>query len=74
VDPVLLNRRPSVVFNVNAKGTFNVLEAARLIAALFWRAVYLSKLESPQNRVRVAAEWILGLLFRPAATEIRDLV
>ena len=45
-----------------------------LIAALFWRAVYLSKLESPRNRARVAADWILGLLFRPAATEIRDLV
>jgi NADH dehydrogenase len=45
-----------------------------LTAALFWRAVYLSKLESPQNRARVAADWILGLLFRPAATEIRDLV
>jgi NADH dehydrogenase len=43
-------------------------------AALFWRVVYLSKLESPQNRARVAADWILGLLFRPAATEIRDLV
>jgi NADH dehydrogenase len=43
-------------------------------AALFWRAVYLSKLESPQNRARVAADWIVGLLFRPAATEIRDLV
>ena len=43
-------------------------------AALFWRAVYLSKLESPQNRARVAADWIFGLLFRPAATEIRDLV
>jgi NADH:ubiquinone reductase (H+-translocating) len=43
-------------------------------AALFWRAVYLSKLESPQNRARVAADWVLGLLFRPAATEIRDLV
>jgi NADH:ubiquinone reductase (H+-translocating) len=42
-------------------------------AALFWRAVYLSKLESPQNRARVAADWMLGLLFRPAATEIRDL-
>jgi NADH:quinone reductase (non-electrogenic) len=44
------------------------------IAALFWRAVYLSKLEGPQNRARVAADWILGLLFRPATTEIRDLV
>ena len=43
-------------------------------AALFWRAVYLSKLESPQNRTRVAADWILGLLFRPAATQIRDLI
>jgi NADH:ubiquinone reductase (H+-translocating) len=42
-------------------------------AALFWRAVYLSKLESPRNRARVAADWILGLLFRPATTEIRDL-
>jgi hypothetical protein len=27
-----------------------------------------------QNRARVAANWTLGLLFRPAATEIRDLV
>ena len=44
-----------------------------LIAALFWRAVYLSKLESPRNRTRVAADWILGLLFRPASTEIREL-
>jgi NADH dehydrogenase len=44
-----------------------------LAAALFWRAVYLSKLESPQNRARVAADWMMGLLFRPAATEIRDL-
>jgi NADH dehydrogenase len=43
-------------------------------AALFWRSVYLSKLESPQNRARVAADWIVGLLFRPAATQIRDLV
>jgi NADH:ubiquinone reductase (H+-translocating) len=44
-----------------------------LIAALFWRAVYLTKLESPQNRAQVAADWILGLLFRPAATQIREL-
>jgi NADH dehydrogenase len=36
-----------------------------LIAALFWRAVYLSKLESPQNRARVAADWILGFSFAP---------
>jgi len=43
-------------------------------AALFWRAVYLSKLESPQNRARLAADWILGLFFSPATTEIRDLI
>lgn len=44
-----------------------------LFAAFFWRAVYLSKLESPQNRARVAADWILGLFFRPVVTEIRDI-
>ncbi len=44
-----------------------------LVAALFWRAVYLSKLESPQNRARVAADWIFGVFFRPAPTEIREL-
>jgi len=44
-----------------------------LVAAFFWRAVYLSKLESPQNRARVAADWILGLFFRPVVTEIRDI-
>ncbi len=44
------------------------------LAALFWRAVYLSKLESPQSRARVTADWLLGVFFRPAATELRDLV
>jgi NADH dehydrogenase len=45
-----------------------------LLAALFWRAVYLFKLESPQNRAQVASNWLLGVLFRPAVTQIRDLV
>lgn len=40
VDPVVLNTRPSTAFNVNARGTFNVLEAARLFGV--GRVVYFS--------------------------------
>ena len=29
---------------------------------------------APEERLKVAVDWILGLLFRPAATEIRDFV
>ena len=43
-----------------------------LMAALFWRATYLYKLESPQSRARIAADWFLDLFYRPAVTEIRD--
>ena len=42
-----------------------------LMAALFWRATYLYKLESPQSRARIAADWILELFFSPAVTQIR---
>jgi NADH:quinone reductase (non-electrogenic) len=42
-----------------------------LMAALFWRATYLYKLESPQNRARIAADWFLDLFYRPSVTEIR---
>lgn len=42
-----------------------------LVASLFWRATYLFKTESPQNRARIAADWILGLFFHPSATQIR---
>ena len=42
------------------------------IAALFWRATYLYKLESPQSRARIAADWILDLFFDPAVTQIRE--
>jgi len=45
-----------------------------LVAALFWRAVYLFKLESPQNRAQVASDWLLGAFFRPSVTQIRDAV
>lgn len=42
-----------------------------LIAALFWRAAYLFRLQSPQSRARIAADWILGLFLRPAVTQLR---
>jgi NADH dehydrogenase len=45
-----------------------------LLASLFWRAAYLFKLESPQNRAQVATDWLLGVFFRPAVTQIRDLI
>jgi NADH:ubiquinone reductase (H+-translocating) len=42
------------------------------IAALFWRATYLYKLESPQSRARIAADWLLDIFFDPAVTQIRE--
>jgi NADH dehydrogenase len=42
-----------------------------LLAALFWRMAYLVRLNSPQSKARVAADWILGLFLRPAVTQIR---
>ncbi|HEX2728770.1 MAG TPA: NAD(P)/FAD-dependent oxidoreductase [Rubrobacteraceae bacterium] len=43
-----------------------------LLAALFWRATYLYKLESPQSRARIATDWVLDLFFTPAVTQIQD--
>ncbi|WP_047865602.1 NAD(P)/FAD-dependent oxidoreductase [Rubrobacter aplysinae] len=42
-----------------------------LWAALFWRAAYLFRLQSPQSKARIAADWILGLFMRPAVTQLR---
>jgi NADH dehydrogenase len=42
-----------------------------LLAAVFWRMAYLVRLNSPQSKARIAADWILGLLLRPAVTQIR---
>jgi NADH dehydrogenase len=42
-----------------------------LMAAVFWRMAYLVRLNSPQSKARVAADWILGLFLRPAVTQIR---
>jgi NADH dehydrogenase len=41
-------------------------------ASLFWRATYLYKLPIGQNRIRIAADWLLDVFFKPAATQIRD--
>ena len=43
-----------------------------LLASLFWRATYLYKLESPQSRARIAADWVLDIFFDQAVTQIRD--
>ena len=42
-----------------------------LIAALFWRATYLYKLESPNSRLRIAVDWLLDLFYDPPVTQIR---
>ena len=42
-----------------------------LAAAIFWRMAYLVRLNSPQSRVRIAADWISALFVRPAVTQIR---
>jgi NADH dehydrogenase len=41
------------------------------IAAIFWRATYLYKLESPNSRIRIAADWLLDLFYDPPVTQIR---
>jgi NADH dehydrogenase len=42
-----------------------------VLAALFWRATYLVRLESPQNRFRQAFDWTLELFSRPTVAQIR---
>ena len=42
-----------------------------LAAALFWRMAYLVRLNSPQSRARIAADWVLGAVLRPAVTQVR---
>jgi NADH dehydrogenase len=41
------------------------------LAALVWRLTYLYKLESPQSKFEVAADWITALFFHPATTQIQ---
>ena len=41
------------------------------LAAIFWRMTYLVRLNSPQSKARVAADWIVGMFLRPAVTQVR---
>ena len=43
-----------------------------LIAALFWRMTYLVRLNSPQSKARIAADWVLGAVLKPAVTQTRS--
>jgi NADH:ubiquinone reductase (H+-translocating) len=42
------------------------------LAAIFWRLTYLVRLNSPQSKARVAADWLLGYFLRPAVTQVRS--
>ena len=42
-----------------------------MIAAVFWRMAYLVRLNSPQSKVRVAADWISA--WYAAAAQIQTL-
>jgi len=42
-----------------------------LLAAVFWRMAYLVRLNSPQSKARIAADWVLGAVLRPAVTQVR---
>ena len=52
---------------------FGVKFSGRL-ASFFWRAAYLSRLQSPQGRVRQALDWALELFSRPTVAQIRNTV
>jgi NADH dehydrogenase len=41
------------------------------LAAIFWRMAYLTRLSSPQSKAQQAADWILGVVLRPAVTQVR---
>ncbi len=43
-----------------------------VLAAIFWRLAYLVRLNSPQSRTHIAADWIIGYFLRPAVTQIRN--
>lgn len=43
-----------------------------ILASVFWRAAYLVRLDSPQNRVRQAFDWLLELFSRPTVAQIED--
>ena len=42
-----------------------------ILAALFWRAAYLTRLDSPQSKARQTVDWLLSAFLRPAVTQVR---
>src|SRR4028119_479322 len=42
------------------------------VAGRFWRMAYLVRLNSPQSKARVAADWVLGAVLKPAVTQTRS--
>jgi NADH dehydrogenase len=49
------------------------LRFSGLVAWLLWRGIYLSKLPGPQNKVRVALDWALDLVFSKNIVELPTL-
>lgn len=41
------------------------------LASIFWRATYLTRLQSPQTKVRQAFDWALALFTNPTIAQIR---
>jgi NADH dehydrogenase len=79
-----LRGKPSAPFNFTALGTMASLGARRGVASLgnglvitgfpawfLWRTYYLSRLPGFDRKVRVALDWLLGLIFPRDIAELR---
>jgi NADH dehydrogenase len=79
-----LHGRPTAPFDYTALGTMASLGAHRGVAALpngtvltgflawfLWRTYYLSRLPGLDRKVRVALDWLLGLIFPRDIAELR---
>jgi len=79
-----LHGRPTAPFNFSALGTMASLGARRGVASLangvvitgfpawfLWRTYYLSRLPGFDRKVRVALDWLLGLIFPRDIAELR---
>ncbi len=79
-----LRGRPAKPFDFVALGTMASLGARRGVASLMgglvltgfpawflWRTYYLLRLPGLDRKVRVALDWLLGLLFRRDIAEMR---
>jgi NADH:quinone reductase (non-electrogenic) len=80
----VLHGQPTKPFDFTALGTMASLGARRGVASfangfvitgfpawVLWRAYYLSRLPGLDRKVRVALDWLLGLIFRRDIAEMR---